>query len=111
MAVIQPNVIQVDPGGMLMATLGRGELEFVGALIIRWHQFKGRVDWSPVSRWDLAEMLKEDEVVQKWALNPFWRPDLFGFSEKGFIDGWNEDPKSKGTLTDKFHAGLAKRFK
>lgn len=109
--MIAPDKIQIDFGGMLTATLGHAESEFVAALIIRWHHVRGLKTWTPISRLDIAHLLQTDGMVQEWAKNPFWRPVPIDFANRGFIVGWNQDPDNKGALTDKFHAGIAKRFK
>lgn len=85
----------------LIGTLGRAELEFTFALIVRWHQVKKLNEWVSVSRTDITELFqpKPDELVSKWGRNPFWKPDPFEFAEAGFIT-WGTRPDEKGELTD-----------
>lgn len=108
--MISPLMIWPDPGGMLVGTLGRAECEFVGALIIRWHHVHRFDEWTPVSRADIANLFDTDSVAQEWARNPFWKPHPHKFADSGFITGWMDGPDVKGTLTEKFHLGIAKRI-
>lgn len=106
----KPSQLMPDPGGMLVGTLGSAETEFLGALIIRWHNFHNYDEWMPVSRRDLMNLFTEDDVAKSWTQNPFWKPDLRRFQSEGFIEGWDHDAEVKGTLTEKFFAGLQRRI-
>lgn len=107
---LSPSDLRIDPMGTVMGSLGKAELEFVAALVIRWHQVNNHTEWQPMSRQDIASLFENDEAVQEWAKNPFWKPTPYEFAAQGFITGWNEGPEVKGTLTDKFFAGLQKRL-
>lgn len=113
MTTVKPASIHPDAGGLLVATLGRSELEQLAALIVRWHHVHGHADWTPVSRRDLADLIESDDLAASWARNPFWQPAVRSFSDLGFVEGWGggrADADNKGTLTAKFFAGLAKRW-
>lgn len=105
---IMPNQIVLDGMGVLTDTLGKVEHEAVAALIVRWHQLLGYTEWKQVTRAALGEMFTDDAVVKEWARNPFWRPSPYDFAQAGFITGWDADPLAPGTLTDKFHQGIAR---
>jgi hypothetical protein len=107
---IKPSDLRIDPMGTITNSLGKAELEFVAALIIRWHQVNDHTEWQPVSRADIISLLTSDEAVQEWANNPFWKPDPHAFSRLGYITRWHEGPEAKGLLTEKFFAGLQKRL-
>jgi hypothetical protein len=99
--------------GIIAATLGKAECEMVAALVVHWHHVNGHTEWTPVSRRDLADLLQSSQLVATWARNPFWRPNPADFERRGFVVGWGsgaEQADDKGTLTDKFFAGIAKRF-
>lgn len=88
----------------LINTLGKSELEFAAALVIRYHHVHGLTEWTPVSRADIATLFDEpaDPIAAGWARNPFWRPDPHAFVSAGFIEGWLGGADSKGTLTARF---------
>lgn len=99
----------------LIGTLGKSELEFTAALIVRWHHVHGHDDWVPFSRADIATLFGSgdgedaDAMVKVWGRNPFWRPDPIAFDRAGFLVGWGEgrnDADQKGTLTPKFFAAV-----
>lgn len=112
---MKPTDIAIDPVGCIVDTLGRVELEFVAALIVRWHHLYSPDEWKPVSRAELALLFgfdetPPDELVAGWARNPFWRPDPMAFWRAGFITEWDRDATARGTLTTTFFAGLARRY-
>jgi hypothetical protein len=107
---LKPGDLRIEPMGIISASLGHAETEFVAALIIRWHHVNKHEEWQPFSRADIATLFDTDPVTQQWARNPFWKPDSREFMEMGFIEGWTQDPSVKGTLTDKFFAGLQRRI-
>jgi hypothetical protein len=111
MPVFTPQQINPEEGGTLCDTLGKAECEFVAAMIIRWHHTNNHTSWQPLSRRDLVSLLDKDEMTKAWAQNPFWRPSPYDFAQKGFIEGWDKDPDSKGTLTDKFFEKIAKKVR
>lgn len=99
---VLPHLIFIQPGGCLIATLGKSELEFAAALIIRWHQARGLEQWTPVSRAQIVELFDApDPLVAEWARNPFWRPDPHGLVAGGWVEGW-KDADDPGTVTPKF---------
>lgn len=106
----RPCDIRIEPMGVVLNSLGSAETEFVAALIVRWHLVNNHTEWQSVSRLEIASLLETDEVARKWVTNPFWQPRPREFMEAGFIEGWASDPTAKGTLTDKFFAGLQKSF-
>lgn len=107
---LKPSDLTIDPMGIISASLGHAETEFVAAMVIRWHHVHNHEGWQSFSRRDLASLFDTDAVVRQWTTNPFWKPDPYEFMTEGFIDGWSQDPDTKGTLTDKFFAGLQKRL-
>ncbi len=105
---IHPNTIPITNHPIvqgLINTLGRAELEFAAALVIRYHQAHGLTEWTPLSRNDIAKLFEKsnpDPIVAVWARNPFWNPDPYELANQGFITGWMEGPDAKGTFTLKF---------
>lgn len=107
---MKPSEIHLNDNPITQAlinTLGRAELEFVAALIVRYHHVHGLAEWSPVSRVDIATLFEQpDPIVAAWGRNPFWNPDPAGFINAGLIEGWGAAAEAKGTLTPKFFAAL-----
>jgi hypothetical protein len=87
----------------LINTLGRAELEFAAAMVIRWHHVHSPDVWVSVSRREIAQSIT-DPVIEVWAQNPFFRPDWMQLLRLGFIAGWNADVDARGHLTEKFFA-------
>ncbi len=114
MTDIKPSYFEITDNPIcqqLVATLGRAELEFTAALIIRWHHVNGHEDWVPFSRADIATLFGTgngegaDTIVLVWGRNPFWNPSPADFDRGGYVEGWGQgrhDADSKGTLTPKF---------
>ena len=99
-----PNQIFPSLMGFLVGTLGKGELEFAAACIIRYQLIKGDgLTWIPVPIEDFLEFIQADEQAREWGKNPFWRPDFIGLAQGGWIDGWVPgDMACVGTVTEKF---------
>ena len=96
-------VLPENSFGILTGTMGKSEREAAACVVIRYHHAHDLDDWEPVSMMMLADLLKEDQIVQRWAGNPFWRPDFFALQEAGFISGWVEgDPNSYALITPAF---------
>jgi len=114
MTTIRPSdfIISDNPiTQALIGTLGRAELEFCAALIIRWHHARGAQDWEAVSREDIAKLFGSDPIAGAWARCPFFRPDPFAFARGGFITEWLDgDASSKGELTPKFFEAVSREW-
>lgn len=106
---VKPLQILTHEIGVLTDTLGKVETEAVAALIVRWHVVNNHAEWMPVSRRDIADLLPVDDIAKGWARNPFWKPSPYDFCNQGFIEGWNDGPDAKDTLTAKFHEALSVR--
>lgn len=85
---MRPADVIMNDVGILTDALGKAELEAAAALVVRYHIAHGLEDWTPLTRRQIGEWLTTDDVVRKWAENPFWRPDPDALVEKGFVDGW-----------------------
>jgi hypothetical protein len=100
---LTPNEILFTPIGSMLGTLDNAELEFAGAMVVRYQQLQGGDEWVPMPTEDFWEVLKTDEMTQKWSKNPFWQPNLKGLIEGGWIEGWAfGDKDCVGTVTEKF---------
>jgi hypothetical protein len=106
---VKPAEVFIHEIGCLTDTMGKSELEFAAALIVRWHIVNGHEEWVPFSRMQIVELLrpdKPDPVAAEWASNPFWRPDPHGLMAQGYVSGW-ETPTAPGTVTEKFLNAVA----
>lgn len=111
--MIKPNEVQVTATCICPDTLGRLELEVMAACIVLYHWEHSPYEWIPITRNQLAKWLPTSSAIRAVAMNPFWKPDIVGFCDGGYIDGWNvpgaEGADIPGTLTEKFFAALEKR--
>lgn len=102
-----PFLVRVEQGGFLTGTLGNAQLEFAAAVIVRYHQDNGLVNWTPILAADFFEWLKTS-IVLEWMRNPVWRPNFVGLIDGGWISGWTTDEDREkrlaaiGTVTPKF---------
>lgn len=100
---VMPSQVVITGYGGLLGTLGHAELEFAGAMVMRYQQLKGGDEWVPMPTMDFWDVLKADKVTTDWSRNPVWRPDLKGLITGGWIEGWKDgDPEAIGTVTEKF---------
>lgn len=115
-APIHPHYIVADGMGQITGSLGKAGLEQAAALFVRVLQLRGAKTWEPITTKQCAHLMggdgrEMDEYVKVWTKSPFWRPDLRGIVEQGFIEGWVEgEPDAEGRFTEKFHDALYKRF-
>lgn len=106
---MKPSDFHIHPDGVgmaaeLVSALHKAELEFAATLIIHYHQQKKLEDWTPTSRTEIANFMRDDATSRRWAQNPFWRPDPHGLLTEGYVEGWDGDPDTKGIFTPKFFA-------
>jgi hypothetical protein len=102
--MLKPDEVFIHPIGCLTNTMGKAELEFAAALIVRWHVVNGHADWVPFTRRQISELLdpeKPDPVAGEWASNPFWCPDPYGLVQNGYVTGW-KTPDAPGAVSEKF---------
>jgi hypothetical protein len=106
MKKLKPGQIRVQAPATCLGTLGRAELENVAACIVLYHWDHKLEDWSPVSRKQIADWFPTSSWMTGCADNPFWRPDVRGFVEGGWIEGWDrggpEDADDLGMVTERF---------
>lgn len=100
---LTPNEVHLEPYGGLLGTLGHAELEFAGAMVVRYQQLQGGDKWVPMPTMDFWDTLTADEMATGWSRNSVWRPDLKGLITGGWIEGWADgDREAIGTVTPKF---------
>lgn len=101
-----PSEVSVNELCICTGTLGRVELETVAACIVLYHWEHSPSLWIPVTRRQIAEWIPTSSALAKVVSNPFWKVDIQGFIEQGFIDGWSrggvEGADDPGTVTIKF---------
>ena len=98
-----PNQVDINQMGMMLGTLGAGELEFAGVLVVRYQQIKGGDEWIPMPTEDFWDIITKDTLSRDWSNNPFWNPDLAGLIIGEWITGWkNGDKEAIGVVTPKF---------
>ncbi len=104
--ILKPSRVRVQSPAICTATLGKAELETVAACIVLYHWDKGLDDWTPISRRMIADWLPTSKFTQDAGRNPFWKVDIRGFIEGGWISGWDRPGKEGaddlGTVTPKF---------
>lgn len=110
--MITPRQAIVSETCICVGTLGRVELETVAAVIVAYHWEHSPDEWKQISRRQIADWIPTSSVLARAVVNPFWKLDLKGFIEGGFIDGWGvggiEGIDDLGTLTPKFFEALEK---
>lgn len=102
---LKPGQVRVQAPATCIATLGRAELENVAACIVLYHWDHKLEDWTPISRAQIAAWFPTSSWMTGCAGNPFWKLDLPGFIEGGWITGWEgglEEANSLGMVTEKF---------
>jgi hypothetical protein len=103
---LKPGQIRVQSPATCIATLGRAELENVAACIVLYHWDNKLADWAPVSRKQIIDWIPRSIWMEDCARNPFWRLDVRGFIEGGWITGWDrggpEGADDPGMVTEKF---------
>jgi len=104
--LIRPGEVAIHEIGCLTDTLGKTEIECAAAVLVRYHVARGLVEWTPVTLRELGEYLMTDDVVRRWATNPFWRPDPYGLAAGGWVKGW-ETPDAPGEVTSDFLFAVA----
>jgi len=92
-------------GVPLGGTLGRSEVEFAAAIIVRTCQANGDT-WTPVGRAEMAAVLHEDvetkrEPVASWDRNPFLHPDFRDLVARGLAAWIAPHPDSRIQMTEK----------
>jgi hypothetical protein len=103
---LKPAQVRVQAPGTCIATLGHMELENVAAVIVLYHWENHMPAWTPISRRMILHWLPKSAHLQQAARNPFWKLDVRGFIDGGWITGWDEPGEAGiddlGTVTDKF---------
>ena len=110
---LKPGQVRVQAPATCIATLGRAELENVAACIVLYHWDHKLEDWTPISRAQIAAWFPTSSWMTGCAGNPFWKLDLPGFIEGGWITGWEgglEEANSLGMVTEKFIEAVASYF-
>jgi hypothetical protein len=105
MEKLKPGQIRVQAPATCLGTLGRSELENVAACIVLYHVDNKLEDWTPASRKQISEWIPTSDWMRDCARNPFWKLDLPGFIEGGWITGWEGGPTeadNPGMVTEKF---------
>jgi hypothetical protein len=104
--MLKPQQVRVQEPATCTATLGHSELENVAACIVLYHWEHDLKDWTPVSRRMIADWLPTAKHLQCVGNNPFWKIDIAGFIDGGWIAGWErpgrEGMDDLGTVTPKF---------
>lgn len=103
MTQLGPNEVTIQPGGMMVGTLGKSELESAAATIVQFHREMGLSEWSPFQLDEFSCVINDSSIVQEWLKNPFFNADYSGLLAGGFVTGWvYGDGSSVGRVTDKF---------
>jgi len=101
-----PRLVRVNELCICTATLGRVELETVAACIVLYHWEHSPDRWIPMTRRQIADWIPTSSALAKVMNNPFWKIDLPGFCDGGFIEGWDqkgpEGADTPGIVTLKF---------
>ena len=111
---LKPNDIAIPENGLLTGTLGSMEKEAVALAIVRFHQFRDLLDWSPIRLRDFIRSVAPepaDQAMKTWTANPLWMRGLLHGMEpllaEGYVEGWvRGDGESGGTVTPKFIAAI-----
>lgn len=108
--MIIPREVAISETCLCVGTLGRVELEAVAAVIVAYHWEHSPDAWMPISRRQIADWIPTSSILARAVVNQFWKTDIVGFIEGGFIEGWNvggkEGVDDLGTLTQKFFDAL-----
>lgn len=102
--------IEFRPSQVLLAglplcnTMGKAEIEFAAALIVRACQALGDV-WQPVTLEEVARVIKQDvdqarEPFTSLMRNPFFKPEFWLLVERGFAKWLGEPGESALELTE-----------
>lgn len=107
--MITPRQAIVSETCICVGSLGRVELEAVAAVIVVYHWEHSPDEWQSITRRQIADWIPTSAVLARAVVNPFWKLDLKGFIEGGYIEGWGVGGiDDKGTLTPKFFEALEK---
>lgn len=110
---ITPRQSRVSDTGICTGTLGKVELETVAACIVLYHWEHSPDEWIPITRRQIADWIPTSSAIAKVCTNPFWKLDISGFIDQGFIEGWGRSggvgADDYGTLTPKFLEALARQ--
>lgn len=110
--MITPRQVVVSETCICAGTLGRLELEAVAAIIVAYHWERSPDAWIPITRHQIADWMPTSSILARAVSNPYWKIDLKGFIEGGFIEGWgvggSKGIDDVGTLTPKFFEALEK---
>ncbi len=106
--MLKPSEISLHPAGLMVGTLGNGEMEFAAAAVVLYHHENSLEEWTPIKTSDFFEWVRTSEMMRAWSQNPFWRPNFAGLIDDGWVEGWTMDGDKEarmaavGVITPKF---------
>jgi hypothetical protein len=108
--MITPRQVIVSESCVCTGSLGKAELEAAAACIVLYHWEHSPDEWIPITRRQIADWIPRSALLARAIVNPYWKPDIVGFCEGGYIEGWDvKGPAGAdipGTLTQKFFDAL-----